>query len=507
MGFSLTVQEGKDAGHQETFEQPEVSLGRTSDNDFVLLDPGVSRKHALIVQEKGKIVIQDLGSANGVTVNGNGVSRQELNSGDRIALGPVVLLFEEASNSRNVRRRARPVSPEQSMVLEKETRRGTMTMQAARKSRENPAVKASALAPATRRSGDSLPPANRRRRSGSEIEQGRRRPQVQESALSASERARILRENKGLAGKVKLFLAEKPPATRKAIMGGAGLCCALLVCLVGMLLVQQLSKSEEVAIVEDMSQTHFSLADSLSKKVFGYGSHLGVTTQTRYELHFDFEVSETIPAIYYLYFESKGVESVDEVNISLNSVPLGNVNAGLGDYSKTQKIRLPKKHLIPGNINEIMFDHTMNTRTSGEDTWAISSVRLQMVPLPGCDPKNGECEREALKYYEMAEKMWIAKQMAAENSYNALKNLNTSLLFLEAVEPKPEFTRSVQQMIREVERYLDEICSKTMLQIKRDEEMRNYQKVVNELKNGLLWYPGADHHCRSKLEEMLAEYE
>lgn len=393
------------------------------------------------------------------------------------------------------------------MVPEKEARRGTMAMQAARRSRENPVVNESALAPVNRRGGQSVSPANRRRRSGSDLEEGRKRPQVQESALSASERARILRENKGMAGKIKLFLAEKPPAIRKAIVGGMAMIGLLFVCTIGMLIVNQLGQSEETAIVEDLSQTHFSLADSLAKKVFGYGSNLGVTTQTRYELHFDFEVSETIPAIYYLYFESKGVESADEVNISLNSVPLGNVNAGLGDYSKTQKIRLPKKHLTPGNINEIMFDHTTNTRTSGEENWAISSVRLQMVPLPGCDPRNGECEREAHKYYEMAEKMWGAKQMAAENSYNALKNLNTSLLFLEAVDPKPEFTRSVQQMIRDVERYLDEICSKTMLQIKRDEEMRNYQRVVEELKNGLLWYPGPDHHCRAKLEEMLAEYE
>lgn len=507
MGFSLTVQEGKDAGRQETFEQPEVSLGRTSDNDFVLLDPGVSRKHALIVHENRKTFIQDLGSANGVTVNGSGVSRHQLNSGDVIALGPVVLLFEETAGARAVRRRPRVPSPEQGTVPERETRRGTMTMQATRRPREHQAGNESALASASRRSGDSLVPASRRKRSGSEIESSRKRPQPPASSLSASERARILRENKGLSGKVKLFLAEKPPATRKAIVGSAGGLGVLLLCMLFAVVAKQFGQSEELAIIEDLSQTHFSLADSLSKKVFGYGDNLGVNTQTRYELHFDFEVSETIPAIYYLYFESKGVESADEVNISLNSVPLGNVNAGLGDYSKTQKIRLPKKHLNPGSINEIIFDHTLNTRTAGEDTWAISSVRLQMVPLPGCDSRTGECEREAHKYYEMAEKMWVAKQMAAENSYNALKNLNTSLLFLEAVEPKPEFTRSVQQMIRDVERYLDEICSKTMLQIKRDEEMRNYQGVVDELKNGLLWYPGADHHCRAKLEEKLAEYE
>lgn len=512
MGFSLTVQEGTNVGHQENFDQPEVTIGRTSDNVLVLLDPGVSRKHASIVQERGKIFIQDLGSANGVTINGQKISRHELRSGDKISLGPVVLLFEETAKARSAQRRARSISPEQSLALEKETRRGTMTMQAARKSRENPVSEE--LAPVSRRGGgQSMAQEGRRRRavaSGADEEtgqQGRKRSQVQQSALSASERARILRENKGLSGKIKLYLAEQPPAKRNAIMGGMAVLGLLVICAIGVMIVNQVGKTEEVAIAEDFSEKAFSLSDSQAKKVFGYGDEFGVTTPTRYELKFNFEVSETIPAIYYLYFESKGIETADEVTITLNSVPLGNVSAGLGDYSKTQKMRLPKKHLVPGNINEVMFDHMGNTRTAGQETWAIAGVNLQMVPLPGCDVRSGECEREAHKHYEIAEKMWSGKDMAAENSYNALKNLNTSLLFLEAVDPKPDFARAVQQMIREVERHLDSICSKTLLQVKRNEEMRNYQRVVDELKSGLMWYPGSDHHCRAKLEEMLSEYE
>lgn len=513
MGFSLTVQDGKDVGRQEIFDQPEISIGRTSDNDFILLDPGVSRKHALIIQENRKLIIQDLGSANGVTINGNLISRQQLNSGDKITLGPVVLLFEETSDARNTKRKQRTSSSEQDSLLKEESRRGTMAMQAIRRPRENLAANESALVPARRRNDENssnILPKSRKRRSNPEVEQGRRISQIQESVssrLSVSERARILRENKGLGGQVKLFLAEKQPATRKAILGGVILCGIFLFSGFSLLIIKQFEKTNNVEIINDMSQTHFSLTDSQVKKTFGYGSDLGVTTQTRYELHFDFEVSETIPAIYYLYFDSAGIESSEEVNISLNSVPIGYVNGGLGDYSKTQKIRLPKKHLNPGSINDILFDHMKNTRTSGEETWAISSVRLQQIPLPGCDARSGECEREAHKNYEIAEKLWGNRQMASENSYNALKNLNTAMLFLEAVDPKPEFTRSVQQMIRDVEKHLDGICSKTLLQIKRDEEMRNYQKVVAELKNGLLWYPGPDHHCRSKLENKLAEYE
>jgi hypothetical protein len=477
------------------------------------LDPGVSRKHASILQENGKTVIRDLGSANGVAVNGNSISSQQLNSGDKIALGPVVLLFEEISAERNVKRRTQALPPRQQEAAQAESRRGTMTMQSVRRPRDNPRNE-SLLVPTKerRREDDSLSVSSRNRRRRSEPEFEQEGSEIEKSSapsrLSASERARILRENKGLAGQIKLFLAKKTPATRSAIKGGMALFGISLFLVVGFLVKAKLLDDAGGQVeINDSSETHFSLTDSQERKVFGYGTDLGVTTQTRYELYFDFEVSETIPAIYYLYFDSSGIESSQEISISLNSVPIGNVNGGLGDYTKTQKIRLPKKHLIPGQINEILFDHMSNARGSGNEKWAISAVRLQQIPLPGCDARSGECEREAHQHYAMAEKLWATKQMAAENAYNSLKNLNTSLLFLEAVEPKPEFTRSVQQMIRDVERYLDSICSKTLLQVKRNEELRNYQKVVAELKNGLLWYPGPDHHCRGRLENQLAEYE
>ena len=63
MGFTLTVKAGKDIGLRKDFSQSELSIGRTSDNDFVLGDAGVSRKHAQITFENGQYYIQDLGSA------------------------------------------------------------------------------------------------------------------------------------------------------------------------------------------------------------------------------------------------------------------------------------------------------------------------------------------------------------------------------------------------------------------------------------------------------------
>jgi hypothetical protein len=70
-----------------------VRLGRQSDNDLVIVDPGVSRHHAEVINENGSCTLHDLGSTNGTLVNGHTVSEHALRDGDRISLGSTVVEF------------------------------------------------------------------------------------------------------------------------------------------------------------------------------------------------------------------------------------------------------------------------------------------------------------------------------------------------------------------------------------------------------------------------------
>jgi pSer/pThr/pTyr-binding forkhead associated (FHA) protein len=62
-------------------------VGRSSDSDLVLADDAVSRKHARFFAERQRMWVRDLGSRNGVVVNGTPVRRHCLRAGDRIAIG------------------------------------------------------------------------------------------------------------------------------------------------------------------------------------------------------------------------------------------------------------------------------------------------------------------------------------------------------------------------------------------------------------------------------------
>src|SRR5512144_1907562 len=66
------------------------SIGRTPENDLVIEDPSLSRRHALIENFDGRFNISDCGSPNGTFINGRRVTRiSELCDWDVLTLGDV----------------------------------------------------------------------------------------------------------------------------------------------------------------------------------------------------------------------------------------------------------------------------------------------------------------------------------------------------------------------------------------------------------------------------------
>jgi len=90
---------GPDGSTQRTYEisTPLIILGRGTDCDLRLVDPGVSRHHAEIRVEDGEVVLVDLGSTNGTFVNGQPVRRVILTDGTRVTLGRTTLVFRRDS--------------------------------------------------------------------------------------------------------------------------------------------------------------------------------------------------------------------------------------------------------------------------------------------------------------------------------------------------------------------------------------------------------------------------
>ena len=72
-----------------------ATLGRSRDCEIVLDDANVSRRHAEVRPSGGSWIVRDLGSTNGVKVNGRRIQGpQSLKRGDAIELGTSRVIFD-----------------------------------------------------------------------------------------------------------------------------------------------------------------------------------------------------------------------------------------------------------------------------------------------------------------------------------------------------------------------------------------------------------------------------
>ena len=80
-------------GKSHELRKASVVLGRSKDCDIRISDPNVSRRHAEIRQEGSTYWVVDLGSTNGIAVNGEALKRAKLDDEDRITLGSTEVVF------------------------------------------------------------------------------------------------------------------------------------------------------------------------------------------------------------------------------------------------------------------------------------------------------------------------------------------------------------------------------------------------------------------------------
>lgn len=97
----LLVESGKDQGKRFSLGEGETTVGRSIDNDVILTDASVSRKHFRVVRTSGDYHFWDLGSGNGTLLNGVRVFDSPLVDGDRLELGESVLRVEAPSAPRS----------------------------------------------------------------------------------------------------------------------------------------------------------------------------------------------------------------------------------------------------------------------------------------------------------------------------------------------------------------------------------------------------------------------
>jgi predicted component of type VI protein secretion system len=77
-------------------QRPVLLIGRHLECDVRINSPKVSRRHCCLAMAYDRVLIRDLGSRNGVRVNGRTVDESRLYDGDELAIGPILFRLETA---------------------------------------------------------------------------------------------------------------------------------------------------------------------------------------------------------------------------------------------------------------------------------------------------------------------------------------------------------------------------------------------------------------------------
>jgi predicted component of type VI protein secretion system len=99
----ITVMSGPVAGHEYAFADSRILVGRSPNADLRLEEDSVSQEHAIFEFDTRGFGIRDVGSTNGVRVNGATIQACGLKHGDRISLGSCELQYIVEKRSRGPR--------------------------------------------------------------------------------------------------------------------------------------------------------------------------------------------------------------------------------------------------------------------------------------------------------------------------------------------------------------------------------------------------------------------
>jgi len=91
-------------GSQKMFPLPSgvTVIGRRRSCDLRIPLMSVSKKHCQVHWDSGKLKIRDLGSRNGIQLNGQRVEEAEIKAGDWLQVGPLKFIFQIDGTPQNI---------------------------------------------------------------------------------------------------------------------------------------------------------------------------------------------------------------------------------------------------------------------------------------------------------------------------------------------------------------------------------------------------------------------
>lgn len=492
MAIRLHITEGGDADALE-FDGPEVSIGRTADNDLVLNDASVSRRHAQLKLLDDGWVIEDLGSGNGTIVNGAKIDGPfTVAAGDNVTIGPVTFTIDADEEAAGDDGDEEVEDEEDTGAEDEEDDGGGRNGSRALARRPGGALaKGSSfkprMAPAKFTGGKPSPLAKKKSDVG--LPSASERAREARAALSRSPLQRFGDWFRTRPLPIRILLVLFVVVTLGAVVAAA----------VGKAKKQRI---DSIIAKRDKSKEVFPVGASKAEaeqQAFGNGGSVDVQCMDKCNFSFDFVEPEKGRARAVVHFIPCLIAKEHEVQILANDVFVKDSPAAVGGCLGEVSQILPRQNLRPNTSNIVTFD---NKRIPGpgsnEREWMVKGIWVETEPIPEPD------FQLAKQKYDLGLRAEQLELVGTENLYTALRHYRDARLYLEGLDQKPDLYDAIQGHIREVEKKLDKACSKDLFSAQRFRETGDWKKSEEVLKTVMKRF-GPDHKCYQEAQKMLEE--
>ncbi len=446
MAFSLNIDEGRYGGRRYVFDQDEVTLGRTAENDIVVPDAAASRKHARISVEGERHLVEDLQSSNGTRVNGEPLTRRiELRDGELVQIGELTFRFQahdEAPNSTRI------VSVGDLPQWDKAPPPGAIA-----KARPGAVAARPGAAPMARR------PAP------------------------------------GPLSRIRERVRELPKPMRITVFAAGGL---LALSLVLSLVARLTSAGAAGPAVQDQL---FELGSAPDRQVYGDGPGVDVTTPAK--ARFEFNFSEPVPgkSLLTLHCQVDLVGRPEDVEVRINGRHLAYLSATFGE-SHELDWTLDRRLLKPNDENLVEFVNLRHPPTN----WEVSRLWLEQESLPSGTP--AELTRQAQQEFDLAQSKLESEQVYASNLHDAWIHYKRARLILAAIPvPPANLSNLVHERLKEVTIRLDKRCHQMLFTAKQALITKGGAAAMDALNDIVAHFPTNDHPCYEKARSWMAKLE
>ena len=437
MKYAVQVENGPDAGLVREIPPEGLSIGRSAQNDLVLKDGMLSRRHCRITLQEGGPVVSDLATVNGTFVNGAQISADAaLRPGDRIVVGETTLSIVDPSAAPASAPAPAAVSPAPAPAAAPAPAPVAAAAEAPSQAAPSPALEEPAV---------SLFP-------GPESREPPRRSRFVAGVVACATAAVLL----AAAAKVFLFAppaAPDPPPPPE------------LDCPLEFSLVKLEGSGENVFRYEmDMSRdgTVVVLVDDLAEdRHLRKASPGPVSPEMREELR--------------RAFETAGFLSLDPL---YEGAPRRNtwrsvrISALYGARAATVEVRNRAEPVQLKALRERLEDFGRNEL----GLWAFAFGRDKLLEM---------AEAEAAR----ASRLWAERDVRRDNLHSAVRAYRSCAEYLESLEPKPELYDEAVSRAEEAERALDAVVSDLNWKADHGASVKEWESARQALREILEYVP------------------